>query len=305
MEINQLRAFELVARLGSFSKAARYLDLSQPTISLRIKELEKGIGGFLFVRVGRQMELTDLGKGFLPYARQALEILNKGKERAHSIKEGLKGEITIGTLPTFTTGLFSSVIIDMHKHFPDIDLTIHTGHNQQIIEMLYDGFVKMGFITSPFFNRDLKKLHLIKEPLILVAHRNHRLSQKKGETYTVEEVFANSKPYILTDWSEEIKHWQRSNINYGLETLELPPATALEYVQSGQGVALLTESMAYSHIQNGILTKIKPKNLPALYREIALVSLESEKSLPSVAQSFLRTLKSNNSNFNIYHPEKS
>ncbi|MFI8685825.1 LysR family transcriptional regulator [Rossellomorea sp. NPDC077527] len=305
MEMNQLKAFELVARLGSFSKAARYLDVSQPTISLRIKELEKGIGGFLFVRVGKQMELTDLGKGFLPYARQALDMLNKGKERAQSIKEGKRGEITIGTLPTFTTGLFSSVIIDMHKRFPDIDLTIHTGHNQQIIEMLYDGFVKLGFITSPFFNRDVKKLDEIKEPLILVAHRDHQLSKKTGETYTVEEVFANSNPYILTDWSEETKHWQRSNMNFGLDTLELPPATALEYVLNGQGVALLTESMVYKHIENGTLREIIPESLPALYREVILVSLESENSLPSAAQSFLRTLKSSHRNFHTAWFEKS
>ncbi|WP_421385462.1 LysR family transcriptional regulator [Bacillus salacetis] len=282
-----------------------YLDVSQPTITLRIKELEKGIGGYLFIRVGKQMELTDIGKGFLPYARQALEILNKGKERAQSIKEGIRGEITIGTLPTFTTGLFSTVIIDMHKRFPEIDLTIHTGHNQQIIEMLYDGFVKLGCITSPFFNRDLKKLDLIKEPLILVAHRNHLLSKKKGGTYTVEEVFANSSPYILTDWSEEAKHWQRSNMNFGLDTLELPPATALEYVLNGQGITLLTESMVSKHIEDGTLVKINPKNLPALYREIALVSLEHKNSLPSAAQNFLRTLRTNHSNFINYHPEES
>ncbi|MGR3764217.1 LysR family transcriptional regulator [Rossellomorea sp. NS-SX7] len=292
MEINQLKAFELVARLGSFSKASRHLDVSQPTISLRIKELEKDIGGFLFVRAGKQMELTDLGRGFLPYARQALDTLHKGQERAQSIKEGKRGEITIGTLPTFTTGHFTSVVREMYNRFPDIDVTIHTGHNQQIIEMLYDGFINLGLITSPFFNRDLKRLHTIKEPLVFVAHHAHRFSQMRGGSYTVEEVFADSEPYIMTDWSEESKHWQRTNMSFGSDALELPPATALEFVQHGQGTALLTESMVSSLIENGTIVKLEPSNMPALYREIALVSLDREQSLAPAARSFLETLRS-------------
>lgn len=293
LEINQLKAFELVVRLGSFSKASRYLNVSQPTISLRVKELEKSIGGSLFYRVGKHMELTDLGQGFLPYASQALEVLMKGVERAHSIKEGRRGEVKIGTIPTFTSGLFSSAISEMYGNYPEIDLVIHTGHNQQIIEMLYDGFIKMGLITYPFFNSDLKKLLLMKEPLILVAHKGHRLSELKARTYTIEEVFANSSPYILTDWSEESKHWQRSYMTFGMDTLELPPTTALDFVRIGKGVALLTKSLAQDLLKVGTLTRLWPVNFPKLYRRVALVSLENESSLTQAAQTFLHTLKNN------------
>ncbi|MGB8001700.1 MAG: LysR family transcriptional regulator [Anaerobacillus sp.] len=293
MEINQLKAFELVVRLGSFSKASRYLNVSQPTISLRVKELEKSVGGSLFYRVGKHMELTDLGQGFLPYASQALEVLMKGVERAQSIKEGKRGEVKIGTLPTFTTGLFTSAIFEMHENYPEVDLVIHTGHNQQIIEMLYDGFIKMGLITYPFLNSDLKKLLLMKEPLILVAHKCHRLSKLKAKTYTIEEVFANSSPYILTDWSDESKHWQRTYMTFGMDTLELPPPAALDFVRFGKGVALLTKSLAQDLLNSGTLTRLFPVDLPELYRWAALVSLESESSLTPAAQSFIKTLKNN------------
>ncbi|OIU71759.1 LysR family transcriptional regulator [Rossellomorea aquimaris] len=289
MEISQLKAFELVARLGSYSKASRYLDVSQPTISLRIKELEKDVGGYLFVRSGKQMVLTDLGKGFLPYARQALEILTKGKERALSIKEGKRGEVTIGTLPTFTTGHFTSIVMEMQHRFPDIDVTIHTGHNQQIIDMLYDGFVNMGLITSPFFNKDLKRIHTLKEPLVFVAHHSHPLSGMKS--YGARDIFENGKPYIMTDWSEESKHWQRTHIQLGTDIIELPPATALEFVLQGTGAALLTESMVCHLIQKGTLVKLEPNEMPALYREIALVSLDREQSLPPASQLFVKTVK--------------
>ncbi|WP_226673391.1 LysR family transcriptional regulator [Rossellomorea aquimaris] len=289
MEINQLIAFELVARLGSYSKASRYLDVSQPTVSLRIKELEKGVGGYLFVRAGKQMVLTDLGKGFLPYARQALEVLQKGKERALSIKEGKRGEITIGTLPTFTSGHFTSIVRKMYDAFPDIHIAIHTGHNQQIIDMLYDGSIKMGMITSPFFNKDLKNFYMIKEPLILVAHPDQAL---KSERYGVEDVFLKSRPYILTDWSEESKHWQRTHMSLGRDSIELPPATALEFVRHSGGTALLTESMVSSHLEEGTLVRLEPEDMPKLYREVALVSLDSEQSLPPTALRFVETVRS-------------
>ena len=292
MEINQLIAFELVARLGSYSRAARYLDVSQPTVSLRIKELEKDVGGYLFVRAGKQMELTDLGKGFLPYARQALEVLHKGRERALSIKEGKRGEITIGTLPTFTSGHFTSIVREMYNTYPDINIAIHTGHNQQIIDMLYDGSVKLGMITSPFFNKDLKRLYTIKEPLIFVARRDQPLSGMKDRSYRVEDVFESSQPYIMTDWSEESKHWQRTHMSFGSDSIELPPATALEFVQNYSGTALLIESMVSAFLEEGRLVQLNPIDMPALYREVALVSLDSEQSLPPAARRFLETVRS-------------
>lgn len=291
MEINQLKAFDCVVRSGSFSKAARYLDLSQPTISIRIKELEKSVGGVLFYKVGKNMELTDLGKGFLPYARQALDVLTKGVERAQSIKEGKIGEIRIGTLPTFTTGIFSSIIADIHGNHPDINLEIHTGHNQQLIEMLYEGFIKIGLMTDPIYNSDMKKLHLIREPLILAAHKTHPLSQLKNKTFTVAEIFAKSHPYILVDWSDESKHWQKTFITQGMDALELPPATALDLVAEGKGVSLLTESFARNLINEDTIVKLRPADGPELYRGIAAVSLESEHSLSPAARTFLNILK--------------
>ncbi|HET7579579.1 MAG TPA: LysR family transcriptional regulator [Bacillales bacterium] len=291
MEINQLKAFDYVVRLGSFSKAARHLDLSQPTISIRIKELEKSVGGALFYKAGKNMELTDLGKGFLPYARQALDILTKGVERAQSIQEGKVGEIRVGTLPTFTTGIFSSTVAAIHGNHPDINVEIHTGHNQQLIEMLYDGFIKVGLMTDPIYNSDMKKLHLIEEPLILVAHKTHPLSQLKNRTYTVAEVFEKSNPYILVDWSDESKHWQKTFITYGTDALELPPATALDLVAAGKGVSLLAESFTRNLINDGTIVKLHPVDFPELFRKIAAISLDSEHSLSPAARTFLKIFK--------------
>ncbi|MDN4525115.1 LysR family transcriptional regulator [Fictibacillus fluitans] len=286
MDINQLKAFEHVVRLGSFSKAARYLNLSQPTISIRIQGLEKEVGGGLFYRVGKRIELTEAGKGFLPYARQAIEILTKGMERAQLMQEGKSGFVTIGTLPSYTSGTFSSVIAYLNKNYSEIKLEIHTGHNQQIIEMLYDGFIKMGFMTKPYFNTDIKSIFTFKEPLVLVAHPSHHLAST-NRTLSCADMIKNSQPYIIVDWSEESKHWQKSLLSPRIDHLELPPATALDLVFSNNGIALLTESMVTEQLKDKKLVKLQPADLPALYREMALVSLESEQSLSPTAMRFV------------------
>ncbi len=286
MDINQLEAFEHVVRLGSFSKAARHLNLSQPAISVRIQGLEKEVGGGLFYRVGKRVELTEIGKGFLPYARQAIEILAKGIERAQLMQEGQLGHVSIGTLPTFTSGIFSSVIACLYKNHPGIKFEIHTGHNQQIIEMLYDGFIKVGILTSPYFNTDIKSICTFREPLVLVAHNSHPLGSSAGN-FSFADVIEESKPYIIVDWSEESKHLQKSMINPRIEYLELPPATALDVVLSNNGVTLLTESMAGDLLKEKKLVKLQPADFPTLYREVELVALETEKNLTSTAKTFV------------------
>src|SRR5260370_28021785 len=108
MDTNQLQAFDMVVRQGSFSKAARALDISQPAISLRIQALEQIVGGPLFVRGGSRLELTELGASFLPYARQALAVLASGIETAQQTRLGARGRVSLATLPALTTGFFAS-----------------------------------------------------------------------------------------------------------------------------------------------------------------------------------------------------
>src|SRR5690349_1538465 len=109
IDTGQLQAFERIVRERSFSRAARTLDIAQPTISERIRALERAVGGPLFVRGvrgapqggsrgGRGAELTDLGAEFLPYASRALEVLASGVEAALQAQAGERGHVSIGVL---------------------------------------------------------------------------------------------------------------------------------------------------------------------------------------------------------------
>lgn len=285
MDTNQLQAFDQVVRHGSFSKAARMMDISQPAISIRIKNLEEEVGGELFKRGGNKLELSVLGRTFLPFAQQALATLHKGMEQSRLAKEGKGGTIAIGTLPTLATHYFSSTLTTLHRKYPDLGIIIHTGHNQELLEMLYEGYVKLCLMTYPFFNSELRSLLHIKEPLIFVAHCEHPLAQKGS---LVLEELKCAEPYLLVDWSLETKRVQKELIPF--HNLEVPPQTALDMIKNGVGVSLLTETMVTSEIDSGELIRLPVKDFPMLYRESALVQLKRNTEISLSQQTFIQTL---------------
>jgi DNA-binding transcriptional LysR family regulator len=272
VDVNQLQAFDQVVRFGSFSKATRNLDVAQPTISARIQTLEQEVGGALILRGGNKLELTDLGRSFLPYARQALTTLSKGIEMARDTAHGKRGRVVVGTLPTLAIGFFASTLAALRTDYPDISIIVHTGHNQQIAEMLYDGFVQVGLMTWPFFNTDLRVLTHMKEPLVLVAHHSHLLATRK--TLSIHEVVAESHPFMKVDWSLATTSWQSEIVSgLGVE-FEVPPQTAYELVAKSIGTALLTITMVASDLATGRFVELDVSGMPTLVRESALVCLK-------------------------------
>src|SRR4051794_25304734 len=107
MDTEQLVTFARVVREGSFSRAARVLDVAQPTVSARIAALEQEEGGALFTR-GHQVVLTPRGEGCLPYAQRALAVLTEGVEAARLVESGERGRVTIGTIESLAGGFLAT-----------------------------------------------------------------------------------------------------------------------------------------------------------------------------------------------------
>src|SRR5215472_13141708 len=121
MDTAQLLAFERIVRERSFSRAARALGIAQPTISERIRALERAVGGPLFVRAGRGVELTDLGATFLPFARRALEVLGAGVEAARQTQAGTQGRATLGVLESLSGGFLGPALAGFHAAHPNVE----------------------------------------------------------------------------------------------------------------------------------------------------------------------------------------
>ncbi|GHO86814.1 LysR family transcriptional regulator [Dictyobacter formicarum] len=289
MDTEQLLTFEHIVREGSFSQAARILNLSQPTMSTRIQTLEEEVGGALFVRGGRKVALTERGESFLPYARRALEILAEGREVAQLTQEGKRGRVTIGTLESFSGGFLAATIAEFHHSHPEVEIFVRTGHSQQVEQMLYDGVARLGLIGWPFLNPDLTTLLRFREPLIFVAPPQHPLAQ---QSYVqAEDIHIHAAPLLLVQKGFALSEVLTHIHPHPERTMELPVHTARELLRQGIGAAFITRSAIAEELASGQVVEIGVQDITPSYRESALVRLSRNHALPAASRDFIRVLR--------------
>lgn len=287
MDIEQLRAFERIVREGSFSRAAQGLDIAQPTISARIRNLEQMLGGPLFIRRGRRLTITELGESFLPYARRVLSVLAEGVEAAQLTQAGQRGRLTLGVIESLTGGVLAEALARFHATHPQVSLFVRAGHSDQIVEMLEDGVVKLGLLAWPIFGVDLVPLLRFREPLVLVVPHNHPLA---GQGHvTIEEAAQQGRPLMRVRWGPSARPLMARLGGLDEVLVEVPIDTARQLLLRGVGAAFLTRTLVMEDLAEGRLVELAVENLPPLFRDSALVHLR-ERALPSATQEFVALL---------------
>ena len=157
------KIFYVVAKNNHMTKASEELHISQPAISQAIKKLEEQLGGILFLRSNKGMELTEEGKMFYEYVKSALELINNAENEFTSFKDLSKGEIKIGCSTTLTKLVLIDSLKNFHSAYPNINVK-ETNLNLQKIKELQQGFV----YNPSFYSDDIKNFNdLNNYPLIL------------------------------------------------------------------------------------------------------------------------------------------
>lgn len=288
MDIDQLLAFERIAREGNFSRAARQLDITQPTISARIQNLEIELGGPLFVRGGRKLALTERGENFLTYVQRALEVLNEGLEAARLSEAGQRGRITIGTLPSLAGGFLAEAIVEFHNRYPQVDFYVRSGQSAEVIEMLYDDRAKLGLISWPTYNNDLAILLRFREPLVLVTPASNALAtQHKVRLEQVKKVHGH---LLSINWGPSASTFMARVSEQAGPMNELPIETARHILLRGLGAAFVTRATVAAELQSGKLVEIEVEDLAPGYKESALVCLKRKLPLNTILQNLVHEI---------------
>lgn len=192
IDLELYRVFFVVAKHKHMTKASEELHISQPAISQSIKKLEEQLGGTLFLRSNKGMELTEEGKMFYEYVKGALELINNAENEFTSFKNLDKGEIKIGCSTTLTKLVLLDTLKRFHPNYPNININITNDLTSNLINDLKLGkldFVifnesnikesnlnlqkikelKQGFVYNPLFYKDEVKSFedLNNYPLIL------------------------------------------------------------------------------------------------------------------------------------------
>jgi DNA-binding transcriptional LysR family regulator len=149
LNLDQLRALATVIELGSFSAAARRLNLTQPAVSLQVRELEDRLGVRLIERVGRTARATAAGRDLLSHAEDLLAAADRAVAAMRIHREGHVGRVHVAAGPTALRYLLPPVVQQLRATHPDIELVMTTGTTNEIIELLLANTIDLGLTALP------------------------------------------------------------------------------------------------------------------------------------------------------------
>jgi len=283
MDVQQLLAFERVAREGSFSRAAVALGLGQPAVSARLQALESAVGGALFTR-GRRIALTPLGEGFLPFVRRALETLDDGVAAARLWQLGRRGRIRLGALGSLAGGLMGPVLAELIRTRPDVECTMRSGDHETMAAFVLDGVVDLALIAWPCSEAlaaSLTPLVRLHEPVVLVAHPRHPLARRRR--VTPDDVSRSSDPLLRLRWwpvhDPAITRLAQASGRH----VEVPMEAARHLLLAGVGAGFFTRTYIREDLARGALAAIAVHPFPKLFRDSALVRRARPGPLPPIA----------------------
>lgn len=191
MDIRQLRYFIEVAKYMSFTKAAEQINVSQPSLSKTIKNLEDELGTSLFDRTTQKMNLTDTGKIAFEQAQEVMKLMDNFSSEISDVMHIKRGKIIIGIPPVIGSLFFPKLVGDFQSMYPEIEVEVIEEGAKKIEKLVEDGSIDIGvsllpnnedlFEVYPFASRELKLIVDGKHPL--ASSRQIPLTDLKDERF--------------------------------------------------------------------------------------------------------------------------
>ena len=156
VDLDLYRVFYTVAKCGSLTKAAEELYISQPAVSQAIKQLESQLGGKLFNRVSRGMELTETGgKQMFDIVEQALKMLDSAEDRFRERRNIATGQIRIAAADTIVTHFLMRYIKKYHEIYPNVNIIFKNSTTKEALDMIKSNKADIGMVNLPIYDKDV------------------------------------------------------------------------------------------------------------------------------------------------------
>lgn len=184
----QLKIFSTVAEYQSYTNAARALYLTQPAVSMQIKQLEEFVGLPLFERVGKKIGLTEAGHEFLHYAESIAHQIDEATLMLNELKGVERGRLHL-TMAS-TANYFAPQLIAAFKHkFPRADIILDVTNRSGLVEAVEGNHTDMAIMGKPPSGHHLKGIPFMDNPLVVIAAPDHPL--------------VHQQPILLADLADE------------------------------------------------------------------------------------------------------
>ena len=178
LTIKQLKTFEAIARYLNFSRAADALYLSQPAVSMQIKQLEESIGLPLLEKQGKRLSLTDAGRETLRHSRAVLQQLQDLEATLDEMKGLERGKLTISVVSTASYFMPHLLAKFIRKH-PKINVNLSVANRDSVIRQMTDNTADLAIMGQPPDEAELVSEAFMNNPLVVIAAPDHPLAKQK------------------------------------------------------------------------------------------------------------------------------
>lgn len=284
--LRQLQVFEAIVRLGSFTRAAEELFLTQPTVSMQIRKLSDSMGLPLFEHVGRNVEPTEAGMVLYDACRNMFETLTNLEMKIADLKGLKSGRLRLGVVTT-AKYLAPEILGEFSRLYPGIDLALKVTNRERVIDRMHanlDDLYIMGHASNE--ELEIKSYPFAPNPLVLIASRDHPLVGKKRIPLT--EIA--KEPFIIREPGSGIRDSTVRTFNkYGVQPnvrMELSSNEAIKHsVVGGLGLSVLSLHTLSLESVDGPVAILDAQGFPIM-RHWYLVHPRG-KELSLVAKTFL------------------
>ncbi|MFY0781012.1 LysR family transcriptional regulator [Peribacillus simplex] len=262
MYYDALKTFVTLVEVKNFTKTAEMLLMSQPSVSLHIKKLEEEFQTKLFLRSPKFLKVTLTGEILYDRAKQMITIYEQTRQDIQEHDRSIKGELKIGASFTIGEYILPSLLIDLQKDYPELELQVVIGNTEEIVQAVRLYKVDIGLIEGQTNEKELSVHPFMQDELFVVSSNDHELAYKDeveitdlhDQAWVTREVGSGTREYlnhVIRSNGLKIKSILTISSNQGIkETL----------IKNGVGLALLSRSVIERDVQNKILSIIQLKN---------------------------------------------
>ena len=260
MEFRHLRYFLAVAEELHFGRAARRLSISQPPLSLNIRQLEESVGARLFHRNSKEVRLTAAGRAFVPAARALLEQAAEAARHAREVDLGFEGRIRLGLVSSMIYRGLPRLLRDFQARHPRMQVVLREMNSHDQVVELAHGQLDAGFVHTQRVPQELSRMLFASEPFLCCLPQGHALAKSRridlarlqGEAFVMFSRAASPDYYervlaicsdagFYPDVRHEVRHW----------------LSVVSLVAQGLGVALVPAALRNSAIPGAVFIPIQ------------------------------------------------
>ncbi|CAH8714948.1 LysR family transcriptional regulator [Paenibacillus thiaminolyticus] len=261
MIVDTLKVYVTVVEQCNFSRAAKLLNLSQPGVSMHIRNLENEFGIKLIHRSPRHVKTTDAGHILYQRAKQMLALYDNAKEEIHLLRDEVTGSLKVGASFTIGEYILPRLIADFARQYPQVDIQVMIANTEEIAQAVRANELDIGLVEGKVDYADILVDHpFMEDEMILVAPPDHELtallkleaSMLQDQIWILRESGSGTRSYseqFIRDLGVEPKRTYVFNSSQGVK----------EAVLAGLGIALLSRWVIHKELEAGELRRIHVK----------------------------------------------